>query len=237
MSNKLESRTTSRVLFALFIFLTIFTVLSIRDLQNDSERAQEREQIAADRQDKAEAAAKALTEQVEDLGGRPVIDPEDLEKALENRSGTAPSASEVSFAVQLYCADGRCNGKEPTITQVAAAVATYCDSRGQCRGKQGEKGDDGETIVGPPPTAEAVLAAVTNYCDSHDQCRGPKGDKGDDGTNGTDGRPGIDLIRTECNTDTQKFVMFYSDGSSQVVENSDCVAGGGPPVDSGPPSS
>lgn len=227
MSTKLESRTTSRVLFVLFVFLTIFTVLSIRDLQNDAKESARQVTVASERQDKAEAAAKALTEQVEDLGGRPVIDPEDLERALENRSGTAPSAADVSFAVQLYCADGRCNGKEPTISQVAAAVATYCDNRGQCRGKQGEKGEDGETIVGPPPSAESVLAAVTTYCDSHDGCRGPKGDSGTNGTNGTDGRNGVDVVKVECNSD-QKFVMFYSNGDSQVVENSDCVAGGGP---------
>lgn len=231
----LASQNVSRVLFALFLFLTVFTVLSILDLQQDTDRAEDRVVESNKRLDKAEAAASALTDQVRDLGGRPVINPEDLEKALEGRSGTAPTDADVSFAVQLYCADGRCNGRDPSISQVAAAVATYCNRRGECKGPKGEVGVTGQVgepgPTGPPPSVESVMSAVVTYCSSRNECRGPKGENGANGTDGKDGVNGRGISAVTC-VDGQ-FVVSYSDGT-QSDGIGDCQAGGVPPVINNP---
>lgn len=151
----------------------------------------EQEKAAADHLEQM----KALTEQVERLGGKPVVD-------LPSTSpGTGPTATQVKAAVADYCAGDRC---KPTVSrsQVAAAVADYC-AGGLCQAKDGTNGgpgkdgtdgaDGADGAPGPGPTDEQIAAAVEAYCAG--------GNCGKDGKDGTDGADGKDATFTPSGMD------------------------------------
>ena len=71
--------------------------------------------------------------------------------------------------------------------------------------------------------------------------KGDKGDKGDPGAPGADGAPGANgadgatgpagpegrgISSVGCDPETEQFVITYTDGSTQLVEGSDCIARG-----------
>lgn len=109
--------------------------------------------------------------------------------------GPPPSDTQVFRAVSLYCSQGNCDGRDgrnATQADVAAAVARYCNDRGECQGpegvdgKQGEQGVQGETgKQGPPPSDAQVASAVAQYCSTRNDCAGPPGQPGDVVTGGT----------------------------------------------------
>lgn len=137
-----------------------------------------------------ESASMALAEQVERLGGKPVVDP----PGIPGPPGPGPTAAQVKAAVADFCAGDRC---KPTVSrsQVATAVADYC-AGGLCQGKDGTNGGQGADgtdgadgangAPGPGPTASQIADAVEAYC-ADGRCRGEPGEDGKDGTNGADG--------------------------------------------------
>jgi predicted transcriptional regulator len=197
------------------------------DLQAEQQRLLE----AA--QNNAEAAA-ALARQVRELGEQPVtVPPSTTEYGPPGPPGPAPSAAQVQAAVDAFCAGGRCDGRNPTASQVASAVAVYCDNRAECRGPAGVDGRDGapgedgapgsdgaDGVDGrdaPPPTQAQVDRAVADYCDARGGCRGPKGDTGDRGPAGADGSNGRGVTSVSCSGPPTTFTFTYSDGASETV--------------------
>lgn len=127
---------------------------------------------------------------------------------LPGEQGPPPSDAQVSQAVALYCAGGRCDGSDgrnATTDQVAEAVALYCNSQGECRGPEGRAGPEGQDGAtgnpgatgpqGPPPSDAQVQAAVSTYCSNHGNCQGPVGPAGQDGQ---DGQPGDTVDGGSC---------------------------------------
>lgn len=111
-----------------------------------------------------------------------------------------PSPAETLKAVTAYCAakSSPCKGRAPTPAEVAAAVAAYCNPKGECRGKDGEQGEQG-----PGPTAEQVATGVVAFCSQDSEpCRGPRG---------ADGRSVTFAI--EAVEGGTKVTLAYSDGT------------------------
>ena len=113
---------------------------------------------------------KALAEQVERLGGKPVVDP--ANPSAPPRA-LGPTNAQVRAAVKVICA-GDQSLCSPTRAQVKVALAAICG--GDCRGKDaetpanGRNGDDGQD--GQDATDAQVDAAVARFC-GEDGCRGP----------------------------------------------------------------
>lgn len=124
------------------------------------------------------------------------------DKGDQGEPGPPPSDAQVALAVASYCAGGACDGENATQAQVSAAVAQYCNSRGQCRGPDGDKGDTGDTGAtgeqGPPPSDAQVASAVAAYCSTRNDCRGPAGEPGKPGQ---DGSPGDVVTGGSCEFD------------------------------------
>lgn len=118
------------------------------------------------------------------------------------KQGPPPSDAQVQRAVDAFCANGRCNGKSPTMQQVALAVAAYCNARGQCTPPKPKDGKDGENA-----TSAQVAAAVASFC-ADGAC------DGNDGKDGTNGR-GV-TISTEAVTGGTKVIVSYTDSTDPV---------------------
>jgi len=88
---------------------------------------------------------------------------------------------------------------------------------------------------GPGPTVDQLDGAQRRYCADRDECSGEdggvgqtgapglsiQGDTGDTGDAGAKGESGRSVTTTTCNPEG-KFVMHYSDETSQVVKDSSC---------------
>jgi hypothetical protein len=214
------------VLVAWLIWMVVLTSQRLDDAESTrADREAQVVELVEQQANLSEAAernsqiAEALAQQVRRLGERPVAKPEATPQPMPGPagepgqrgpvgpSGPAPSAAEIQSAVAVYCASGRCDGRDPTTSQVAAAVVSYCDRRGECRGPRGAPGQDGadgrdgvdgedgtdgqDGADAPPPTQAQVDAAVARYCDANGGCRGPKGDRGEPGTDGKDGQDAV----------------------------------------------
>lgn len=137
---------------------------------SDAERAKLSERLDAEEADSAKLkkGSVALAEQVERLGGKPVVDP--ANPSAPPRA-LGPSDAQVRAAVRVICADEQ-SMCSPTPAQVKVAVAAIC-AGGACRG---EPGRDAETPAdgqdGQDATDAQVDAAVARYC-GEDNCRGP----------------------------------------------------------------
>lgn len=112
-------------------------------------------------------------------------------------------------------------GITPTASQVRALIAQFYAANPPSDGAPGQPGTDGTDSTAPGP-------------------QGPVGGQGDQGPAGGDGQPGADgkdgstgadgrgIASVTCDQDTEQFVVTYTDGATQPVEGSDCVAGGPP---------
>lgn len=195
--------------------------------------------------------ARRLARQVERLGGKPVVETDDLEQPAQPSDPpvVAPELTDadVAAAVEAYCATGICDGEDGapgesvTPSQVAAAVAAYCDSNGECRGAPGQAGTDGtdgqpgetgapgdqgaagpQGPAGPGPTGEQIAAAVAAYCGG-DTCRGPAGPQGPAGSDGRNGQDGRGIASLACSSVTPfEVTVTYTDGTTETVS---CGAG------------
>lgn len=83
-------------------------------------------------------------------------------------------------------------------------------------GLAGAAGADGQNGAQGPAGAPGEAGAP-----------GPAGDPGAPGADGRDGTDGRGIAALTCDQDSQRFVVTYTDGSSEPVDGSDCVAGGG----------
>lgn len=102
------------------------------------------------------------------------------------------------------------------------------------RGPRGQRGFIGPVGPGGQPGTDGL--------DGLDGGQGPVGPTGEPGPRGTDGSPGAPgqdgppgadgrgIRSMSCEPDTQRFVVTYTDGTSEPVEGSDCVADGPGPV-------
>lgn len=165
------------------------------------------------------AATEALGQQVERLGGKPVVNPSKNPPLV----ASGPTAAQIDAAVKECFSSGVCVGKA-TQTQVNAAVVTYCSTRNGCTGRPGadsdEPGPQGET--GPAPTAAQIYQATAEWCSVDDRCKGEKGDKGDPGDTGPAGRS---IESVTCDQGLGTFTFTFSDGTSQTVQ---CTPGAEP---------
>lgn len=105
-------------------------------------------------------------------------------------NGRSPSQAEIALAVVNYCADGRCDAKQPTADQVATAVYSYCSIRNSCKGETG--------ATGASVTTDQIMAAVTQYCNDG-RCIGPTGAQGVAGAPGADGKSAVMACVTRDN--------------------------------------
>ena len=214
---------TVRRVWIFVVALTVVVVLGMLfwlvRLSNDGE-ADDRAiaELAADRaklsqrldaQEKTSAehkeASVALAEQVERLGGKPVVDPADPSAAPRV---LVPTNAQVLAAVKVICA-GEQSICSPTPAQIKAALTAICG--GTCRGKDaetppsgrdGNDGQDGQDATdaqvdaavarycgesgcrGPGPTDQQVDDRIAAYCTNGGDCgeKGEKGEKGDTGS-------------------------------------------------------
>ena len=199
----IRSRSIFRWLAIAILFALVGAGLAI--LAGRVATAEKHSSAADDRAARAEAAAVALSDQVKrlcrDKECTPVVTVPPTGPAGEpgqvGPQGPPPTSSQVFQAVVAYCAPGVCS-QRPSATQVASAVASYCEARSDCRGAHGttgsagtdgQNGTDGQDgAPGPAPTADQIAAAVNDYCTGHDNCRGPAGTDGKDGVDGKDGQ-------------------------------------------------
>lgn len=262
MRTDIGSRRTSKILVVLFIVLAMGTVWQIYELNEDLNArptASDYNQLVETnaelnrRQNDSQAQAEILAQQVKELGERPVVTPDELEEGSDDLPSVdvpPPSDASVDAAVIRYCSLNDC-GVSPTNTQVAAAVALYCNAQGECRGPSGDDGRDGrpgdegqagepgspgetgpQGPQGPPPSDAQVFAAVQSYCSTRNECRGPEGPTGPAGPKGDQG---VSISSVECDSEDAngngetEFIVVYSNDTREPINGSDCVAGG-PPV-------
>lgn len=87
-------------------------------------------------------------------------------------------------------------------------------------GVPGEVGADGQSGPQGPagPTGEPGARGA-------DGEPGAAGEAGQAGPPGQDGAPGRGIRSVSCDPESERFVVTYTDGTSEPVEGSDCVAG------------
>lgn len=184
---------------------------TVQDQAKQATSLAEQVQDACDnRETRNDISIRELCEDADDVveDTPEAAEPEKGEKGEQGEPGEAgrpPSATEVSNAVARYCAGARCrgeNGEDATPAQVATAVSTYCNSRGECSGPRGAQGDG--------PTDTQVQNAVSGYCATRNECRGSTGEQGPPGPqgeqgpagppgqNGQNGGPGVINVVSNC---------------------------------------
>lgn len=150
--------------------------------------------------DDRKAESQALADQVERLGGKPVVDPGEPSAPIPGP--VFATQAQVNEAVSVICAGT--SSCRPTEAQVKTTLRAIC---GDCRGDDGkdaEPAKDGTDGQDATITAEQIDAAVARNC-GEDGCRGPgptdqqvddriaaycsEGDNcGKDGKDGVDGK-------------------------------------------------
>jgi hypothetical protein len=119
----------------------------------------------------AESDRTILSEQVERMGGVPLVSPSagpPGERGDVGPAGRPPTAAEIGAAVAAYLrANPPSGGRPPSDAEIAAAVSSYLREHPAPAGPRGEKGEPGEAVTGPP---------------------GPQGEAGKDGVDGEDGQ-------------------------------------------------
>jgi hypothetical protein len=121
---------------------------------------------------------QVLADQVEKLGGIPLVSPSPGPQGERGEPGRAPTALEIQSAVSAYLAQHPpASGRAPTSAEISRAVSAYLKDNPPARGpagpsgSPGPRGESGATVTGPP---------------------GPKGESGADGKDGVDGKDGKD---------------------------------------------
>ena len=138
----------------------------------ESERSKLSERLDNEEADSAKLkkGSVALAEQVERLGGKPVVDPANPSAPPV---ALGPTNAQVRAAIKVICA-GEQPLCSPTQAQVKAALTAICG--GDCRGKDAEPPEDGrdgnDGQDGPGATDAQIDAAVARVC-ADDGCRGP----------------------------------------------------------------
>ena len=202
------------VVGVLAVIVLVMTVVGLVRLSNsnealtdkversDAERVKLGKRLDAEEAESAKLkqGSAALGEQVERLGGKPVVDPAN---PTAPPRALGPTDAQVLDAVKVICAGT--SACVPTKAQVTAALRAIC---GDCRGEDaapatdGRNGDDGEDAPavtdaqidaavarncgvegcrGPGPTDQQVDERIAARC-ANDACKGDDGDKGEPGS-------------------------------------------------------
>ncbi|MGH8877441.1 MAG: hypothetical protein ACRD0P_08890 [Stackebrandtia sp.] len=142
----------------------------------------------SDRADSAVQGVEAACEQVRAMGGECVVTPDEYKGGPGPAGPPGPPGLGVD---SVRCASG-------------TWVITYSDSStsyaGDCtgdRGPAGADGEDGADGIGEPGEPGPV---------------GPSGPPGANGSDGADGNDGRGITSAECDPDTGRWVITYSDG-------------------------
>lgn len=119
------------------------------------------------------------------------------------------------------------DGDTPSAAEVRALVQAIYDANPPAPGRDGNDGAEGtKGEAGPQgPRGETGPQGPAGVDGAPGQ-PGADGSDGADGIDGAPGDPGRGIASMSCDTDTQMFVVTYTDGTSQSIEGSDCVAGG-----------
>ena len=176
------------VVGVLAVIVLVMTVVGLVRLSNsnealtdkversDAERVKLGKRLDAEEAESAKLkqGSAALGEQVERLGGKPVVDPAN---PTAPPRALGPTDAQVLDAVKVICAGT--SACVPTKAQVTVALRAIC---GDCRGEDGadaktpadgRDGDDGEDGEDAPAVTDAQIdAAVARNC-GVDGCRGP----------------------------------------------------------------
>lgn len=234
--------------FALLILaLVAFVAFSVRGLGDRIATAEDRVADSATAADENQEAARRLAEQVERLGGNPVVEPDDLppvvgepgpagesgEPGPQGEPGPAPSQADVATAVALYCSGGTCDGADATPSQVASAVAAYCNNRGECAGPAGDNGTPGADGSNGSDGSDGSDGA-----DGNTGPPGPQGPQGPGptpeqiaaavsdycadgrcrGPEGPRGQTGVGIAQLACDSVTPlELTVTYTDGTQQTL--------------------
>lgn len=140
------------------------------------------------------------------------------EKGEKGDQGPPPTPEQIKTAVYQYCAEtGVCDGQQPSLAVVFAAVTKFCDN-GACKGESGKNGKDGRDV-----TATDIQTAVNNYC-ANGNCKGSKGETGSTGPAGSSGSNGKTplincVIRTSNNVATRYVAWKYSDQANSEYKD------------------
>ena len=175
-----------------------------------------------------------VSRQLEAVGERPAITPEEIAKDDPDLLPPPPSSTFIiseeatSAAMDRYCAEGRCM-RPVTPGEVTQALVALCNTDGLCRGPrglvgpkgavgpQGDEGSTGVSITGPAPSDAQVLHALEAFC-AMDRCIGPEGPTGQDGQQGPLGPEGVGITGLSCNSASTLIInVSYSDGTNQTV--------------------
>lgn len=180
------------------------------------------------------------------------ITSEDIEVAVADYFQRFPirvpqvSTSAIQSAVaEFLTANPPAPGRPPTDREVADQVVSYLtanpprsgrDGQDGAVGPAGQAGVEGKDGRGVASAALDGCELVLTYTDGASRRLGPicgadgaKGDPGPAGPAGPPGEPGgpgRGVTAVSCDAATEAFVVTYTDGTTQAVEGSDCVAGG-----------
>jgi hypothetical protein len=181
---------TGVVLAAGILFLTVMVGLLIEARQDDQDELDDLRGIVAVFEEQATQRSEAIADlqrQVRGLGEAPVV--------TEPAGDVGPEVSVPDNGPVLIegppgppGAKGRpgdpgvpgAAGRPPTASEIAAAVAAYCEANDDCRGPAGVSG---ETVVGPPGPAGESIQGPPGVV-------GPQGPSGETGATGPPGPPG-----------------------------------------------
>lgn len=147
----------NRVAYIVILALTLATVYLLFDTVTD--------RLARAEEGMANANSKvtALSNQVEDLGEKPIVNPAPV--VVTGEPGPGPTLGQLIVAVQAYCeARGQCIGRTGNVGRA---------------GQQGDKGEKGDT-------GEQGLVGLQGGLGPKGE-KGEKGDKGDPGETCPDG--------------------------------------------------
>lgn len=129
---------------------------------------------------KAESDRQVLADQVQRLGGVPMVSPSPGPRGERGEAGRAPTTAEISAAVFMYLREHPPSaGRAPTSGEISAAVTAYLKDHPPARGPSGAtgspgpRGEPGETVTGPPGPA-----GKDGQDGKDSTVPGPKGDQG-----------------------------------------------------------
>jgi hypothetical protein len=155
-------------------------IITVWPTQNQVDRADKKAEKAGTRADRAQRKAEQTDQKADTANerskqivrflkgdaGRPGLSGG---AGKPGAPGRAPSPAEVAQAVRAYCSNNACRGATGspgtpgvngtdappvTIADLVAAIAAYCDPRGDCRGPAGPRGQDGQNgVQGDPGTS------------------------------------------------------------------------------------
>lgn len=169
-----------------------------------------------DRLDNSEQNTAALSSQLKELGVDPVVDVDtDDEPIAPAKPGPKGDRGEPGSPGT--------DGQDGDDGKSGRNGRDGIGRRGPA-GPPGSDGADGQDGVGVSGADGTDGADGADGTDGKDGGPGPKGEQGDPGKNGNDGKDGRGIQTMTCDPESEQYVVTYTDGTSEPVQGSDCVA-------------